>query len=615
MITLKSFGITDTTFRDAHQSLLATRLKMEDMEPIASEMDQVGFASMEVWGGATFDAATRFLSEDPWERLRSFKKLITKTPLSMLLRGQSLVGYKAYSDDVVEAFVERSAVNGIDIFRVFDALNDEWNLEKAAAAVKNNQKHLQMTICYSVTESGKMEGPIYDLDYYLKRAKSFQNMGADSICIKDMAGLLSPYDAFELVSELKNVIDVPLQLHTHYTSGMASMTVLKAIEAGVDVVDTCLAPLALRTSQPAVEPLIVTLRGTEYDPKLNLDTLIGLGDYMESILPKYKQYMETPRAAVIDAKVLSHQIPGGMASNLISQLREVGSLDKLEDVLEDIPITRKELGYPPLVTPMSQMVGSQAVSNVIFGRYQMVSNEVKEYLNGMYGRPPGKVDMSVKANVFESENATEMTTITERPGNLLEPELEKAEDGLKDITTDIDDVLIYALYPTTGMKFLRIKYGIDSPEEDPDRDTEITRPESANANSKVEGHPPTKSSNIRSFNVYIDDTLFKVEVDPTDQNSIAISDGIKTQKNNDTKPSVNGPAKNSDGQLQSPMPGVILRYLVEVGQEVKQGDPVAVLEAMKMENTLPAPKNGSIQSLHVEPGQTVSKGDLLAIIM
>ena len=615
MITLKSFGITDTTFRDAHQSLLATRLKMEDMEPIASEMDQVGFASMEVWGGATFDAATRFLSEDPWERLRSFKKLITKTPLSMLLRGQSLVGYKAYSDDVVEAFVERSAVNGIDIFRVFDALNDEWNLEKAAAAVKNNQKHLQMTICYSVTESGKMEGPIYDLDYYLKRAKSFQNMGADSICIKDMAGLLSPYDAFELVSELKNVIDVPLQLHTHYTSGMASMTVLKAIEAGVDVVDTCLAPLALRTSQPAVEPLIVTLRGTEYDPKLNLDTLIGLGDYMESILPKYKKYMETPRAAVIDAKVLSHQIPGGMASNLISQLREVGSLDKLEDVLEDIPITRKELGYPPLVTPMSQMVGSQAVSNVIFGRYQMVSNEVKEYLNGMYGRPPGKVDMSVKANVFESENATEMTTITERPGNLLEPELEKAEDGLKDITTDIDDVLIYALYPTTGMKFLRIKYGIDSPEEDPDRDAEITRTESAKANSKVEGHPPIKSSNIRSFNVYIDDTLFKVEVDPTDQNSIAISDGIKTQKNNDTKPSVNGPAKNSDGQLQSPMPGVILRYLVEVGQEVKQGDPVAVLEAMKMENTLPAPKNGSIQSLHVEPGQTVSKGDLLAIIM
>jgi len=587
---------------------------MEDMEPIASEMDQVGFTSMEVWGGATFDATTRYLSEDPWERLRRFKKLITKTPLSMLLRGQSLVGYKAYADDVVDAFIERSATNGIDIFRVFDALNDEWNLERAAAAVKNNQKHLQMTICYSVTESGKMEGPIYDLDYYLDRAKSFQNMGADSICIKDMAGLLSPYDAFKLVSELKKVIDVPIQLHTHYTSGMASMTVLKAIEAGVDVVDTCLAPLALRTSQPAVEPLLVTLRGTEYDPKLNLDTLIELGDYMESILPKYKEYMETPRAAVIDAKVLSHQIPGGMASNLISQLREIGSLDKLEDVLEDIPVTRKELGYPPLVTPMSQMVGSQAVSNVIFGRYKMVSNEVKEYLSGMYGRSPGKVDISVKGTVFESEKETEMTTITERPGNILEPELKKAEDGLKDITRDIDDVLIYALYPTTGMKFLRIKHGIDSSEEDADEDVENKQPCSLDTNSEVAGRPATKSSNIRSFNVYIDDTLFKVEVDPTDQNLIAISDGIKTQKGNETKPPVDSHTENSDGQLESPMPGVILRYLVEVGQEVKQGDPVAVLEAMKMENTLPAPKDGSIQSLEVEPGQTVVKGDLLAII-
>jgi len=614
MITLKSFGITDTTFRDAHQSLLATRLKMEDMEPIASEMDQVGFASMEVWGGATFDATTRYLSEDPWERLRRFKKLITKTPLSMLLRGQSLVGYKAYSDDVVDAFIERSAVNGIDIFRVFDALNDEWNLERAATAVKNSQKHLQMTICYSVTESGKMEGPIYNLDYYLDRAKSFQNMGADSICIKDMAGLLSPYDAFELVSELKKVINVPIQLHTHYTSGMASMTVLKAIEAGVDVVDACLAPLALRTSQPAVEPLLVTLRGTEYDPKLNLDTLIGLGDYMESILPKYKEYMETARAAVIDAKVLSHQIPGGMASNLTTQLREIGSLDKLEDVLEDIPVTRKELGYPPLVTPMSQMVGSQAVSNVIFGRYKMVSNEVKEYLSGMYGRPPGKVDLSVKATIFKSEDKTEITAITERPGNILEPELNKAKDGLKDITADIDDVLIYALYPTTGMKFLRIKHGIDSSEENVDRDAESKQSLSLDTNFEVAEQTPTKSSNIRSFNVYIDDTLFKVEVDPTDQNLISISDGIKTQKINETKPSAHGHIENSDGQLKSPMPGVILRYLVEEGQEVKEGDPVAVLEAMKMENTLPAPKDGNIQSLPVEPGQTVVKGDLLAII-
>lgn len=613
MIKLKPFGITDTTFRDAHQSLLATRLEMEDMEPIASKMDQIGFASMEVWGGATFDATTRYLSEDPWERLRKFKTLITKTPLSMLLRGQSLVGYKAYSDDVVDAFVKRSAENGIDIFRVFDALNDEWNLERAAAAVKHNQKHLQMTICYSVTESGKMEGPIFDLDYYLDRAQSFQNMGADSICIKDMAGLLSPYDAFELVSELKKVITVPLQLHTHYTSGMASMTVLKAIEAGVDIVDTCLAPLALRTSQPAVEPLVVTLRGTEHDPKLNLDTLIELGDYLESVLPKYKDYMETPRAAVIDAKVLSHQIPGGMASNLISQLRELGALDKLDEVLKDIPVTRKELGYPPLVTPMSQMVGSQAVSNVILGRYKMVSNEVREYLGGMYGRPPGKVNTSVKTNVFKSEDEPETTMINERPGNLLDPELQKAKDGLKDITTDIDDVLIYALYPTTGLKFLRIKHGIDS-SENTNVTPEIEKTQNSDSGSETEDHVPTKSSNIRSFNVYIDNTLFKVEVDPTNQNPIAISDSINSQKVDVTKPSVDGRIKNSDGQLQSPMPGLILRYLVDVGQEVKQGDPLVVLEAMKMENTLPSPKNGTIQSLPVEAGQTVLKGDVLAII-
>ena len=614
MITLNSFGITDTTFRDAHQSLLATRLKMEDMEPIAAQMDQVGFASMEVWGGATFDATTRYLSEDPWERLRKFKKLISKTPLSMLLRGQSLVGYKAYSDDVVDAFVERSAANGIDIFRVFDALNDEWNLERAAEAVKANQKHLQMTICYSVTESGKMEGPIYNLDYYLERAKAFQNMGADSLCIKDMAGLLSPYDAFELISELKKVINVPIQLHTHYTSGMASMTALKAIEAGVDVVDACLAPLALRTSQPAVEPLVVTLKGTDHDPKLDLDTLIGLGDYMESILPKYKEYMETPRAAVIDAKVLSHQIPGGMASNLISQLREAGSLDKLGEVLKDIPLTRKELGYPPLVTPMSQMVGSQAVSNVIFGRYKMVSNEVKEYLSGMYGRPPGNVDNSVRASILQSEDEKNTKIVGERPGNLLKPELEKAKDGLKSITTDIDDVLIYALYPTTGMKFLRIKHGIDPSEEDPDIHSETKESQSGKGNSEIRQQTVVKSANSRSFNVYIDDILFKVEVDPANQNSIEISDGTKIHPDNEIKPSANGHTRNASGHLESPMPGVILRYLVEIGQEVKQGDPVAVLEAMKMENTLPAPKDGSIQSLPVDPGQTVVKGELLAII-
>lgn len=615
MATIKSFGITDTTFRDAHQSLLATRLKTEDMEPIASRMDEIGFASMEVWGGATFDVATRYLREDPWDRLRLFKKLITKTPLSMLLRGQSLVGYKAYADDVVDAFITRSAENGIDIFRVFDALNDEWNLSKAAESVKDNNKHLQMTICYSVTESGKMGGPIYNLDYYLDKAKSFQNMGADSLCIKDMAGLLSPYDAFELISELKKNVTIPLQLHTHYTSGMASMTVLKAIEAGIDVVDACLAPLALRTSQPAVEPLVVTMRGTQNDTQLNLDELINLGDYLETVLPKYQEYLEAPKAAVIDAKVLSHQIPGGMTSNLISQLRESDSLGKLDEVLKDIALTRKELGYPPLVTPMSQMIGSQAVSNVLFGRYNMVSTQVKEYAIGMYGRPPSKIDDTVKENIFKTLDESKMEIISERPGNILEPELETAKAAISEITTDIDDILTYSLYPTTGMKFLKIKHGFESSEEDFEEGSKSSPRQDDLSKEPQAKEVPPKSGKTQSFNVFVDDAFYKVEIDPSDRSRLTISDGTKTANTQkSSKPQIEKSSSNANGELRSPMPGVILKYLVEIGQEVHQGDPVAVLEAMKMENTLPAPKDGHVESLPVEPGQTVVKGDILAII-
>ena len=337
MTSATPIKITDTTFRDAHQSLMATRLRTEDMVPIAERMNALGFHSMEVWGGATFDSTTRFLGEDPWERLRTFKKLIPDTPLQMLLRGQALVGYRPYADDVVDAFVHRSTEAGIDVFRVFDALNDPMNLERAAAAVKDSGAHLQLTICYSVTEEGVLGGPIYNLDYYIAKAKELLELGADSICVKDMAGLLAPYDSFNLFTALKEVVDVPLQLHTHYTSGMASMTVLKAIEAGVDIVDACLAPLALRTAQPAIEPLITALKGTERATELDLEPLLDLGDYLETITPKYRHHLETPKTAVIDARVLSHQIPGGMTSNLVSQLREADALDKLPEVLEEIP--------------------------------------------------------------------------------------------------------------------------------------------------------------------------------------------------------------------------------------------------------------------------------------
>ena len=418
--------ITDTTFRDAHQSLMATRLRTEDMVPIAERMNAVGFHSMEVWGGATFDSTTRFLGEDPWERLRTFKKLIPDTPLQMLLRGQALVGYRPYADDVVDAFVQRSTEAGIDIFRVFDALNDPMNLERAAAAVKESGAHLQLTICYSVTEEGVLGGPIYNLDYYIDKAKELLDLGADSVCVKDMAGLLAPYDSFNLFTALKQVVDVPLQLHTHYTSGMASMTVLKAIEAGVDVVDACLAPLALRTAQPAIEPLVTALKGTERATDLDLDPLLDLGDYLETITPKYRQHLETPKTSVIDARVLSHQIPGGMTSNLVSQLREADALDKLPEVLEEIARTRKDLGYPPLVTPMSQMVGSQSVTNVLMGRYANVIEPVREYALGLYGKSPIPISDEIREKALAGADGN-MTPIVGRPDSWEEPELTRRQ--------------------------------------------------------------------------------------------------------------------------------------------------------------------------------------------
>ena len=609
--------ITDTTFRDAHQSLLATRLRTEDMVPIAAEMGAAGFHSMEVWGGATFDAATRFLAEDPWERLLTFKRLIPSTPLMMLLRGQSLVGYRNYADDVVEAFVKHAAETGTDVFRVFDALNDERNLEMAAKAVKASGGHLQMAICYSVTEEGRLGGPIYNLDYYTSKAKLFQQMGADSIAIKDMAGLLAPYDAYELVKTLKGVLKVPLQLHTHYTSGMASMSCLKAIDAGIDVVDACLAPLALRTAQPAVESLVMALRGTEREPALDLDRLIGMGDYLETVLPRYASYMESPTAAVIDPRVLTHQIPGGMASNLTSQLREAGALDRLPEVLEEIPRTRKELGYPPLVTPTSQMVGTQAVNNVLFGRYKMVLEPVKDYVQGLYGRPPAPLDPDVAAEVLEGDERAD-SPITGHAADTLEPELDKARDSVKDITTEIGDILTYALYPTTGMAFLRMKHGLD-PVPDAMRPT---APEDADGrHPAAKTATPPRSSRARSFNIYVGDDHYQVEVDPVgpEHSPTVRAPALQPAARVEAPAAVAGeprPIAPAAGEtaLAAPMPGLVLRYDVVVGQPIEQGDPVVVLEAMKMESSIPSPVQGIVKALPFDPGATVARGDPLAII-
>ena len=453
--------ITDVTFRDGHQSLMATRMRTEDMVSIAEEMNEVGFYSMEVWGGATFDVATRFLNEDPWERPRRLKKLMPGTPLQMLLRGQNLVGYRHYADDVVEAFVKHAAEVGIDIFRVFDALNDELNFETAFKAIKAAGKHAQLSISYSLTER-KMGGPVYNLDYYLGKAKIMQEMGADSLCIKDMAGLISPDDAYTLIKALKGTLKIPVHLHTHYTSGMASMSCLKAIEAGVDIIDTALAPFALRTSHPAVEPIVVALQGTDRDTGLDLVQLSRLGQYIEAIAPRYRDYMNTTRTAVIDTGVLMHQVPGGMISNLVSQLREAGALDRIDEVYKEIPRVRKELGYPPLVTPTSQIVGVQAVQNVLLGRYKLVSRQVQDYVFGLYGRPPAAIDPEVRAKALKFYPRGS-TPITGRAADYIEPELEQAKEMVKDISQDIGDVLIAALYPITGLRFLKWKYGLEEP--------------------------------------------------------------------------------------------------------------------------------------------------------
>ncbi len=609
-MTGTSLKLSDTTFRDAHQSLMATRLRTEDMTPLAEKMDSVGFFSMEVWGGATFDSATRFLAEDPWERLRTFKALMPNTPLSMLLRGQSLVGYRTYADDVVDAFVERSAQNGIDIFRVFDALNYEPNLERAAAAVKNAGRHLQLAICYTIGDEGRMGGDIYNLEYYLSKARSFRDMGADSLCIKDMGGLLAPYDAHELVTAIKSEIDLPLQLHAHYTSGMASMTALKAVEAGLDILDVCLAPLALRTSQPAVEPIVFTLRGTERDPGVDLDTLLDLGDQLEATLPKYADHLETTRSAVIDTRVLSHQIPGGMASNMVSQLREADALDKMTDVLEEIPRTRADLGFPPLVTPMSQMVGAQAVNNVIFGRYAVVSEPVKEYLRGNYGKPVSPARAELMDKLAESED---ITPAPERPGAVVEPELEAAREAVSDLTSDIDDALIYALYPQTGQRFLRIKHGLDPmPEEMKPRTLEEVR-QAARAAQRHGTPAPQKSSSARRFNIYVGDQFFEVDVDPVGLGGTpapATSPAPPSTAAQSTQPEV----VEGETAVVSPMPGILISVAVEVGETVEAGAPLLILEAMKMQNTIPSPVDGAVKSLPVVPGTQVAKDQVLVIL-
>jgi len=431
--------ITDTTMRDGHQSLLATRMRTEDMLPISPEMDEAGFHSVEVWGGATFDTALRFLREDPWERLRELKKRFKKTPLQMLLRGQNVVGYRHYAEDVVEKFCQLAVKNGMDIFRIFDAVNDLRNLETAIKAVKKAGGHAQGTVCYTIS-------PVHTPDMYAKQAKQLVDMGSDSICLKDMAGLLHPYDAYTIVKSIKDVVSVPVQLHCHCTSGMAEMSYVKAVEAGLDIIDCALSTLSQGTSQPPTESLVATFEGTEHDPKLDLEELAHLADYFGDVRKKYAAFEGNVR---VDAGVLLHQVPGGMISNLVSQLREMGAADRIKEVLDEIPRVRADLGYPPLVTPTSQIVGSQAVLNVVRGdRYKQVSKETRAVVLGQYGQTPAPIDKEVRKKI-----APDGEPITGRPADQLEPEFEKAKAEIGPLAHSDEDVLSYVLFPPVAREF------------------------------------------------------------------------------------------------------------------------------------------------------------------
>ena len=622
--------ITDTTFRDGHQCTVATRFLTEDLEPIAEAMDNAGFYSVEMWGGATFDVMTRFLAEDPWDRVRVLKRLMPKTPFQMLLRGQNLVGYRNYADDLVRAFVAHSAEVGIDIFRIFDAVNDPWNLETSVKAVKENGKHAQAAISYSVTE-GRLGGDIYNLDYFVEKALQYQDLGADSICIKDMAGLINPIDAETLVTALKAKISLPLQLHTHYTSGMASMAVLKAAEAGIDAVDACLAPLALRASQPAVEPIVVTLQNTARDTGLDLPYLLKIGEHLERVAPRYRDYLDDTKFATIDTNVLMHQVPGGMISNLVAQLREADALDRLHEVYEELPKTRADMGYPPLVTPTSQIVGVQAANNVLFGRYEMITSQVKDYCYGLYGRPPRPINPELLDRALK-DYPRGRDPITTRTGDVLEPELEKAREETKEIAKDLGDVLTYALYPTTGMRFLRWKYGLEQkPDdvrlktiEDIEREDElIKKAKNGTLANGVGTDAPPKGPLTRTFNVYVGGEHYRVDVDPADGGGYALrsASGPRAAARPASKSAPKAapakraaPAVAGETVIQAPLPGILLRYLVNEGDTVAAGDHVALLEAMKMENTISSPVAGVVKHLPVTPGGKVSRGQTLAVV-
>nr|WP_321239196.1 sodium-extruding oxaloacetate decarboxylase subunit alpha [uncultured Tolumonas sp.] len=596
----KKITVTDTILRDAHQSLLATRMRTEDMLPICSKLDQVGYWSLEVWGGATFDACVRFLKEDPWERLRQLRKALPNTRLQMLLRGQNLLGYRHYSDDVVEAFVAKAAENGIDVFRIFDAMNDVRNLATAIKAVKKVGKHAQGTICYTTS-------PVHTTEAFVAQAHELVALGVDSIAIKDMAGLLTPFATGELVKALKAAVSLPIFVHSHDTAGVATMCQLKAIEAGADNIDTAISSMAWGTSHPATESMVAALRGTEYDTGLDLELLQEIGMYFHAVRKKYHQYES--EFTGVDTRVQVNQVPGGMVSNLANQLKEQGALHRINEVFNEIPKVRKDLGYPPLVTPTSQIVGTQAVFNVLAGeRYKTITNEVKLYLQGRYGKSPAPVDVALQHQAIGNEEVIDV-----RPADLLKPELAKLRTEIGALAKTEEDVLTYAMFPDIGRKFLSEREaGTLTPEALlPMPGTAAEQPvakEGMPTEFVIDVHGESyhiditgigiKSDNKRHFYMSIDGLPEEVVFEPL---NAYVGSGASNKRKQAAAP----------GDVSTAMPGNIVDVLVNVGDKVKAGQPLLVTEAMKMESEILAPIAGNVKAVHVAKGDRVNPGDVL----
>ncbi len=584
----KKLGITDVVLRDAHQSLFATRLRIDDMLPIAEKLDQVGFWSLESWGGATFDACIRYLGEDPWDRIRELKKAMPNTPQQMLFRGQNILGYRHYADDVVTKFVERAAINGVDVFRVFDAMNDMRNLSTALQAVKNVGKHAQGTISYTVS-------PVHNIDLWVDMARELEDMQADSICIKDMAGLLTPYIGFELVSKLKKAVNIPIHMQSHATTGMSTATYLKCIEAGIDNVDTAISSMSMTYGHSPTEALVAILDGTERETGLDMGLLEQIAAYFREVRKKYAKFEGSLRG--VDSRILVAQVPGGMLTNMESQLHEQGAIDKFDEVLAEIPRVREDLGFLPLVTPTSQIVGTQSVINVLTGeRYKTITKETAAVLKGEYGATPAAVNQELQAKVLEGGQA-----ITVRPADLIAPELDKliaeldSETKEKNITLkegeqEIDDVLTYALFPQVGLKFLENRDNPSAFEPVP---------------TGKEGGVVTNDNGEEIYTVNVEGRDYTVAVSNGGDVSAIVPMGGATT-------AAAGSGVVGDGEpVPAPLAGNIFKVLVSPGQQVVEGDNLVVLEAMKMETAVSAVRAGTIGDVLVKEGDAVSVGDSL----